>query len=98
MKTIYDYILKSLSGQTGKISSTRIMSYILLCVILIFSATFLGIEISNAYIILSSGSKYVISNEIIIIFGMIFSHILILSGINKNTEVKKENQKIDTPS
>ncbi len=98
MKTIYEYILKSLSGQSGKVSSTRIMSYILMCIVLIFSATFLGIEISSCYLTLSAGTKYVISNEIIIIFGMIFSHILILSGINKSTETKKGDSKNESPS
>jgi len=98
MKTIYEYIIKSIEGNSGKISSTRIMSYILMCVVLIFSATFLGIEISSAYLALSTGVKYSISNEIIIIFGMIFSHILILSGINKSSEVKKVDSKNESTS
>jgi CRISPR/Cas system-associated endonuclease Cas3-HD len=72
----------------GKESSTRISAYLVLSIIYLFSIIFLSIEITSAIIALCSIGKYVISNEIIIIFSALLSHHLILLGINKNYENK----------
>lgn len=72
-----------------KESSTRIMAYLFTAVIIIFSFTFLGIEISSAIIALIYAKSYVLSNEIIVIFGALLTHVLTLLGINKYSEVSK---------
>jgi hypothetical protein len=74
-----------------KESSTRIMAYLFTAVIILFSMTFLGIEISTAVIALTHTKTYIISNEIIIIFAALMTHVLTLLGINKYSAVKMFN-------
>lgn len=92
MNKIYELIIESLKTIGGKTSSTRIISYILVGVVILFSLTFLGIEIASAVLILNTGAKYVISNEIVVIFTALLSHILILLGINKSNEKKVSDE------
>lgn len=92
MKNFVNKLLSTIKISTKNpwngLSSTRISSYILLVIILLFTFVFLGIEVSSAIISLYNTGKYVISNESIIIFGSILSQQLLLLGINKNSEIK----------
>jgi len=90
MKNFIKIIRKSISSPGGKESSTRIAGYFMLIVILIFSITFLGIEIYTAI------QTNHISNEAIIIFGMILAHHLTLLGINKYSESKDNKSNNET--
>jgi len=87
MKKFFTLIKKSILSPTGKESSTRIGSYIIMAIIVLFSLVFLGIEI---YTTIQTGH---ISNEAIVIFGMILAHHLTLLGINKYHESKDKNNK-----
>jgi len=69
-------IINSVNDKKGKESSTRITSYVILLLIIIFSLSFIVMEILNNKI----------SNEIIIIFMSLLSHQLILLGLNKKYE------------
>ena len=88
MKKILDIIKKSIISPGGKESSTRIAGYVILILIVSFSLMFLGIEI---YISIATNH---ISNEAIIIFGMILTHHLTLLGINKYHESKDKKNEI----
>jgi len=90
MKNFIKIIRKSISSPGGKESSTRIAGYSVLFIILLFSIVFLGIEI---YISLQNNH---ISNEAIIIFGMILAHHLTLLGINKYHETKDNKSNNET--
>ena len=85
MKKFFQLIRKSIMSPDGKESSTRIASYIILVCVIIFSLSFVTIEILNS---LKTGK---ISNEGIIIFGMLLGHQLTLLGINKYHENKKKD-------
>lgn len=80
------------STKDGKESSTRIIAYIITSIIVLFSLVFIGIEISSAIVALTTVSKYVVSNEIIIIFGSLLTHQLTLLGINKYHETKQKTK------
>jgi len=104
MKKLFNLIRNSIKTKTGKDSSTRILAYLLAIVIGLFCLVFIGIEIAAAIISLKSTGTYVLSNEIIIIFGSILAHQLTLLGINKTAETsqhnaakKAEQQKIEEP-
>ena len=88
MKKLLDIIKKSIISPEGKESSTRIAGYVMLILIVLFSLMFLGIEI---YISITTNH---ISNESIIIFGMILTHHLTLLGINKYHESKDKKNEI----
>ena len=93
MKKFLSLIRSSISSPDGKESSTRLIAYIITFLIVLFCLTFLGIEIYAA--IIATG-KFLISNEIIIIFGSLLTHQLTLLGINKyheSKQVKTENIK-----
>jgi len=85
MKIFLEIIKKSLTSPGGKESSTRIGAYVLLVLIVLFTIIFLVIEIFNG----------TISNEAIIIFGMLMTHHLVLLGINKHHETKEKTTKIN---
>jgi len=87
LEKLIKIIKKSIISPDGKESSTRIGSYFLLLLIVIMIIIFSGIELYHAYI-----NKGVISNESIIIFGMILTHHLALQGINKHHESKNINK------
>jgi len=112
MKNIFRKILTLIKGSVitkeGKESSTRIMSYVISAIIVIFCFVFIGLEISAAIVALIETDKYVISNEIIIIFGSLLTQQLALLGITKSNETsqfkaQKEVEKVtngntNTPS
>jgi uncharacterized membrane protein YidH (DUF202 family) len=81
-------VKKSILSPNGKESSTRIATYIILLLVVIFSILFFLIELYHAY---KNGG--IISNEIIIVFGMLLTHHLTLLGINKYNETKQQIEK-----
>lgn len=90
MKNLFKNILTLMKGSVmtkgGKESSTRIMSYVISAIIVLFCFIFIGIEISSAIFALIETGKYVLSNEIIIIFGSLLTQQLALLGITKSNE------------
>lgn len=108
IKRILEFLKNSVvNTKTGKGSSTRIMAYVISGLVVLFSLIFIGLEISAAVIALNVTGKYIISNEIIIIFGSLLAQQLTLLGITKSNETsvfkaEKEVEKIngkptDTP-
>lgn len=85
---LYNIFKESLLSNTGKVSSSRIISYIISFLIILFSITFISIEIVNMIISIKNNTIYTISSEIIIIFGALLSQQLTLLGINKYNEIK----------
>ena len=85
MKNFINIIKKSILSPSGKESSTRIATYIILALILLFTLLFLCIEIYHAYV-----SGGIITNEAIIVFGMLLTHHLALLGINKYNDTKEK--------
>jgi len=77
---------KSILSPDGKESSTRISSYIILLLIILFSITFLVVFI---YLMITKN----VSTEMVIVFGMLLTHHLALLGINKHNETKQANKK-----
>jgi len=101
LNKIMELIKNSIYNSSGKESSTRIMSYIIGAIVLLYCLVFIGIEISAAIIALGSIGKYELSSSILIIFSSLLVQQLTLLGINKNAETKIikskiENGKIDT--
>jgi hypothetical protein len=76
-KTIYAKFVSFIAQSaitSSKISSTRIQTYIMMLSVILSTAAFVGIELTNAFIAWLAGTTYIISSESIIIFGMILSH------------------------
>lgn len=76
-------ILKSIKDKTGKESTTRIISYIILLLIILLSLSF----------IVMLFIQMIIPNEILIVFGSLLTHQLTLLGINKKLEGKNKEDK-----
>jgi len=95
LQDIFSLIKKSVLNSHGKESSTRIMSYIIGSMIVLFCLVFIGIELSAAIIALNAAGKYVLSNEILIVLGSLLAHQLTLLGINKSAETKVNKAKIE---
>ncbi|TXG82223.1 MAG: hypothetical protein E6R13_05340 [Spirochaetes bacterium] len=76
--------LSSIEGNNH--SSARIQSYIILVPILVMCLIFVGFEATNFGICLYTGKPYVISTEIIVIFGMILSHHLAILFSRKKSQ------------
>lgn len=92
LKNFWGYIIKSIeSGIGGKISTTRISSYLILGSILTTTAIYLSIDVVNAFKMWQKDSTYIIPSEHIVVFGMILTHHLALLGINKTAETKQIN-------
>lgn len=96
-KKIFSLMKNSTILNGGKSSSTRIINYGISIIIYLFCVVFIGLEISTAIVSIVNTGKYIISNEIIIIFGSILTHQLALLGINKHheTKQKKENKEVN---
>lgn len=93
-KSFLGIIKKSIYSSNGKESSTRITSYIIGTMIVMFCLVFIGIELSVAIIALNTTGKYILSTSILIVFSSLLAHQLTLLGINKYHESKmkeKEN-------
>ena len=77
-------ITKSLNINDTTVSTTRLQSYLILLPILIMVFVFLFIEIWSFFHAINADKPYVLSNEIIVVFGMLLSHHLgILFSRNK---------------
>jgi hypothetical protein len=94
-KKLVDSIGRSITGNEGKTSSTRISSYFILGAISTIAFIFVLIEVINAIIVWKTAMPYVIPGEHITIFGMILAHHLTLLGINKTAETKVEQARQD---
>ena len=91
IKKIFSLIGKSIySKKNGKVSSTRLSSYLILFMILLASAAFTGIEVVNAIVAIHNKGFYEIPSNHIVLFGMVLAHHLTLLGINKNAEARVE--------
>lgn len=67
-------LVKESAMSNTKLSSTRLQAYFVLFSSLLYSVTFVIIEIANATLALTNGDHYVPSNESIIVLGMLLSH------------------------
>ena len=85
-KQLFESIKKSCE-KNDEMSSTRITSYIILCLIVLFVFYFLGIGI---WIVVKSATV-TIPNELLIVFGALLTHQLTLLGINKHHETKQKS-------
>lgn len=70
----------------NKHSSSRIQSYIVLAPIILMALIFLGFEITAFAFCIYAGKTYIISSEIIIIYGMLLSHHLALVFSRKTSQ------------
>lgn len=92
LKSFWDFVSKSLLTKVGgKISTTRIQSYLILGSILTATAVFLVIDVVNAVEKWNLNEMYTVPTEHITLFGMVLAHHLALLGINKNSETKTAN-------
>ena len=99
LKNFWDFVSKSLLTKVGgKISTTRIQSYLILGSILTATAVFLVIDIVNAVEKWNLNEMYTVPTEHITLFGMVLAHHLALLGINKNSETKTANIYKDAPA
>lgn len=74
MKKFFQIIRQSLNGSTNDPSTVRIQSYLILLPILLTMLTFLIIEVWSFIHAIKLGTDYRLSNEIIVVFGMVLSH------------------------
>lgn len=88
-KKIVDLINTSVDSQTS-ISSVRVQSYLIVPMIILFVMTFIMIEIWSFVHGIRTGGNYAISNEIIIIFGMMLSHHLAILFSRSKSQSMKE--------
>lgn len=86
-------MIKKSCEKNADVSSTRITSYIISAMIILFCFYFLGISI---YIVVASATIS-IPNEMIIIFASLLTHQLALLGINKHNETKQKIAEKSTP-
>ncbi len=104
LNSFWQYIGKSVwTGPRGKISTTRIQSYLILGSIFTSTIVFISIDIVNAIIKWRLNEIYEVPIQHITLFGMVLAHHLALLGINKNSENKamdvyKEVQSNITPN
>lgn len=94
MKLFWKRIDESLYDAMGKVSHTKISSYIILLGIYISSIIFTVIDIVNAAISWSNGKTYEIPGAHIGLFTLLLGHHLALLGIKKNSE----NKAIQSPN
>lgn len=67
-------IIKESTDPGSKYSSSRLQAYFVLFTTILYSFTFVVIEISNATMSLTTGVPYAPSNESIVVLGMLLSH------------------------
>lgn len=98
LQKFWEYVGKSLPTKIdGKISTTRIQSYLILGSILTATAVFLIIDVINAIEKWCLNEMYTVPTEHITIFGMVLAHHLALLGINKNSENKTAQSAAQKP-
>ena len=94
MKKLRELIRQSLF-KGSKPSSSRIMSYIMMGIIMLSGLTAISIELVNAIIEWKKGQTHIIPSEHIVILGMWLAHQLTLLGIYKRSEgvvIPKDNK------
>ena len=85
---LFTKITKSIDSTDPTVSTSRLQSYLILLPIIIMVVVFLVIELWSFIHALSTGKPYVLSNEIIVVFGMLLSHHLgILFSRNKSQSI-----------
>ena len=88
MKKLFNLIKLSLNGDSNEVSTARLQSYLIILPILVFLLVFLIIEVWSFGHSINTGKDYHISNEIILIFGMLLAHHLsILFSRSKPTSI-----------
>ena len=93
-KKLFLLIINSMKlPNSDKISSTRLIAYIIIGIISIYLISLLGIEITVAIISLIKTGTYVISSQIITILFFMMGEVLTLLGVNKRFETKQEVSK-----
>lgn len=88
MKKLFKRIDESLYDASGRISHTKISSYIILLGIYVSSLMFLLLDIVNAFITWFKGNVYEIPGAHIGIFTLLLGHHLALLGIKKYSETQ----------
>jgi len=92
-KNLFQTIKKSCEKDSG-VSSTRLTSYVILSMIILFCLYFLGVGVYVA----ATSKAIVIPNELLIVFGGLLTHQLTLLGVNKYHETKQKTEsKHDLP-
>jgi len=87
-------MIKKSCEKNNEVSSTRVTSFVILLMIVLFCLYFLGIGI---YIVVASATVS-IPGELLIVFGSLLTHQLTLLGINKYAETKQKNGSKIPPS
>lgn len=88
-------IMKDSLNPKSPTSSTRYQSYLILLPILLMIFVTTGIELTSFIIAMYHAKAYVLSNEFIIVFGMVLAHHLsILFSRTKNPSISEVNQSI----
>lgn len=106
MKTVINKILmkiaQSVDGTNDKVSTARLQSYLMMFPILAMVFVFLVIEIWAFAHTINAGKDYRLSNEIILVFGMMLAHHLsILFSRAKSTsigDITLDIDKMKTPT
>lgn len=97
MKTVINKILMKIaqSVDSTKVSTARLQSYLMMFPILAMVFVFLVIEIWAFAHTINAGKDYRLSNEIILVFGMMLAHHLsILFSRSKNPSIGDITQDI----
>ncbi len=89
LKKIVDLINSSVDSGTS-VSSVRVQSYLIIPMIILFVLTFITIEIWSFAHGINTGKEYHISNEIIVIFGMMLSHHLAILFSRSKSQSRKD--------
>ena len=84
-------IIEKSMYKDGKVSSSRIFSYGMMGIIMLFGIVAIVIELVNAIKSWSNGVTYIIPTEHIVILGMWLAHQLALLGIYKSAESGKDS-------
>ncbi len=98
MNSLWTRLIAKISASisTSEISSVRIQSYIILLPIILMSIVFVIIEVWSFIHAIYNDKSYVLSNEIIVVFGMILSHHLaILFSRSKTAGMDEIKSNID---
>lgn len=98
MNSLWTRLIAKISASisTSEISSVRIQSYIILLPIILMSIVFVIIEVWSFIHAIYNDKSYVLSNEIIVVFGMILSHHLaILFSRSKTAGIDEIKSNID---
>jgi hypothetical protein len=95
LKSLYSKMSQSLNGDSNKVSTSRLQSYLIILPILVMIATFLIIELWSFVHAIQHGLPYRLSNEIIVVFSLVLGHHLsILFSRNKPSSISEIKSEI----